>query len=159
MKQPSIELLRANPEQHAAYASALQNMLVVHTVNTKHEELLRHTLAGDAKSLAAASLFHPDFIAVDTQGNQTTAKEELDNITSGRLKLESNVIEKYNIYPFGPQLAIASGVAHAKGTFDGKDISGTYRFFQLWAVSSPSQFSATSTEMTLVASVNEEAAA
>jgi hypothetical protein len=156
MKEPSIQpLLSAGPEQLAAYASALQQMLVVHTVKAKHEELIKHTLAGDARSLPG--IYHPDFICVDTQGNVSTAKEEMENLNTSRVKIESNTVEKYDVYPFGSQFAIAVGVARTQGTYDGKDISGTYKFFQLWAVSSPSQFSADSEDMALVASVNAEA--
>jgi hypothetical protein len=156
MKEPSIQpLLSAGPEQLAAYASALQQMLVVHTVKAKHEDLIKHTLSGDARSLPG--MFHPDFICVDIQGNVSTAKEQMENLTASRLKLESNTVEKYDVYPFGSQFAIAVGVARTQGTYDGKDISGTYKFFQLWAVSSPSQFSADSEDMALVASVNAAA--
>lgn len=155
MKEPSIQpLLSAGPEQLAAYASALQQMLVVHTVKAKHEELIRQTLSGNATLLPR--LFHPDFICVGTQGNITTAKEEMENLTNSRLKLESNTVEKYDVYPFGSQMAIAVGVARTKGTYDGKDISGTYKFFQLWVVSSPS-LNGDAEDMALAASVNAEA--
>lgn len=145
-------LLSAGPEQLADYAASLQRMIVVHTVTSKHSQLIKSTLAGDEKS--AAAMFHPDFIAVDVEGNKSTAAEELENLRSGRLKIESNEIEKYEVHPFGPHLAIATGVARTKGTFDGKDISGTYRFHQLWAVNSTSQFGAVSSDMSMVASFN-----
>jgi hypothetical protein len=151
-KQEALQaLLSAGPEALNVYASALQRMLVVHAVTTKHEELIRHTLVGDAKRVA--TVFHPDFIAVDSDGNRTTAEQELASLNSGRLKLESNVVEKFEVHPFG-RLAVATGVARTKGTYDGKDISGTYSFHQLWAVNSASPFADISRDMSIVMSFN-----
>lgn len=128
-------------------------------VTKKHDELISRTIAGDAKALT--SMFHPEFVAVDTEGNQTTSDQELQNL--GKLKLESNEIKKYEVITVG-QFVIAKGVAHTKGTYDGKDISGVHRFFQIWGVN-PAQTQAGGADarsfaaeesMMLMASVNME---
>jgi ketosteroid isomerase-like protein len=125
-------------------------------VTKKHDELISLTMAGDTKKLAA--MFHPEFVAVSTDGKQTTAQDEISSL--GKLKLESNEIKNYNVITFG-QFAIATGVAHTKGTYNGKDISGAHKFFQVWglnparAQSGATSFAAAaSADMMLMASVN-----
>jgi len=129
-------------------------------VSRKNDELISRTIAGDARGLKAMPLFHPEFVAVSTDGKQTTAADELAGLSN--LKLESNIIKKYQVTIVG-QFAIARGVAHTKGTYKGRDISGVHPFIQVWAVN-PARIKAGVTsfaaaeesDMMLVASVNLE---
>lgn len=149
-------LLMASPEYLDAAVSALQRALIVQTVTTKHTQLIRATMAGDIKSIEP--LLHPNFMGVDSFGNMTTREQEMAQVASGKLKLISNEISDYHVFPFGPTMAMATGVARVKGTFEGKNISGTYNFHQVWAnVSSAVGFTATAwttTDMAIAASFN-----
>lgn len=148
-------LLAASPGQLDSYVSAMQSMLVVHAVTTKHSDLIKHTLSGNIQQIE--SLLHPDFVAVDSSGNKTTRDQELATVKSGKLKIESNEITNLQVHPFGPNLAIVTGVAHTKGTFEGKSISGTYHFHQLWATNPAGggiTKAATASSMAMVASFN-----
>jgi hypothetical protein len=127
-------------------------------VTKKHDELISRTLAGDASKLK--ELFHPEFVAVDPDGTQTTADEELAGLST--LKLESNEVKKYRVITVG-QFAIATGVAHTKGTYRGKNVTGVHPFVQLWALNPAraeagvrSFAEATADDMMLMASVNME---
>jgi hypothetical protein len=109
---------------------------VAAAISRKQDELLRGTIASDPSSLKA--MFHPEFVShggfdkrQETPPPWHSADDELAGLST--LKIESNEIKKSQVIPFA-QVAIATGVAHTKGTFDGKDISGVYQFIQVWTL-------------------------
>lgn len=128
-------LLNAGAGDVDLRASAVQREVMTFTVKTKHEELIRAASLGDADR--AAAVLHSDFISINTDGTITTRAQELANINPNKSAIELNVIEKFEVHPIGSNMAIATGVARTKGTFEGKDVSGTYTFRQVWATNSP----------------------
>ncbi len=134
-------------------SSAEAKALVTSAVQSRQNELVAHAASGNVK--AAETFLHADFVSIDAAGHSNSRDQELANIRSGKLKLQSGVVEKLEVHPIGNGLAIATGVARATGTFDGKSISGTYTFNQVWSVGSSSgEASPARAGSTLMACIN-----
>ena len=52
-------------------------------------------------------------------------------MSSGDLKFQSIVVSDLTIHVYG-KTAVAAGTATLKGSFKGQDISGTYRYTDVW---------------------------
>jgi hypothetical protein len=131
-------------------------------VRRKQDELLRGSIASDPSSLKG--MYHPEFKSVggfDKSQKTPPPWHSEDDELAGllTLKIESNEIKQSQVISFG-QFAIATGVAHTKGTYDGKDISGVYQFIQMWTLN-PAQIQAgmtlaeaTESDLVLAACIN-----
>ena len=72
-----------------------------------------------------------DYVFTDDTGRVTMKKELMDNLKSGAIKLTSQTTSDVKIHVYG-NTAVETGKVTAKGTRDGKDISGTERFTRVW---------------------------
>jgi ketosteroid isomerase-like protein len=67
----------------------------------------------------------------DANGRVSTKKELLDDMKAGKLKIESQDISDVRVHRYG-NTAVETGKLVSKGTRDGKDTSGTFRFTRVW---------------------------
>lgn len=72
-----------------------------------------------------------NYVFTDDTGRVTMKKELMDNLKSGAIKLTSQTISDVKVHIYG-NAAVETGKVTAKGTRDGKDISGTERFTRVW---------------------------
>jgi hypothetical protein len=78
--------------------------------------------------LAADFLFTgPASILQDRAGH-------LEDFRTGKLKIASMQIKDSTVHPYESGAAV-SVLADVKGTYDGRDIGGTYRFLDAWLLS------------------------
>jgi ketosteroid isomerase-like protein len=85
--------------------------------------------AGDADKFAA--LYADDLTDIDPQGKLNTKASDIADVKSGKLKFTEITNSEMKVRDYG-NTAIATGVSAVKGTYDGKDISGNYRFTDVW---------------------------
>jgi ketosteroid isomerase-like protein len=69
----------------------------------------------------------PDFLFIDPGGMSHTREEDLAIAKSGDLKFESMNIEEMKVRVYG-DTAVVTGLTAVKGMFKTQDISGKYRF-------------------------------
>lgn len=72
-----------------------------------------------------------NYVFTDGTGRVTTKKELMDDLKAGKLKLESVSISDVKVHFYG-NTAVETSKLVQKGTRDGKDTSGTYRFTRVW---------------------------
>ena len=68
-----------------------------------------------------------DFLLVDPSGKLSTKADDLRDVKSGTSKWSDVKMEDLKVRVYG-KTAIASGVLTIKGTYAGKDVTGKYRF-------------------------------
>ena len=73
----------------------------------------------------------PDFLFVGAGGILQDRAQHLDDFKTGKLKVASVQITDSTIHPYESSAAV-SAQAVVKGSYDGRDISGTYRFLDAW---------------------------
>jgi ketosteroid isomerase-like protein len=72
-----------------------------------------------------------DIISTDPTGRVTDKTQDKKDLSSGDLKFQSEEVSDLTIHLYG-NTAVAAGTATVKGTFKGQDISGTYRYTDVW---------------------------
>jgi ketosteroid isomerase-like protein len=90
-----------------------------------------------------------DWVLTDPMGHRTSRAEAVGDLRSGALKFESTVPLDMEVRVFG-DTALVSGRTRDKGTFKGQDISGDYRFTDVF-VKRDGRWQAVSTQVTKVA--------
>lgn len=90
-----------------------------------------------------------DFILNDPSGAAKTKADDIRDIKSGAMKWSEGKVEELKIRVYG-KTAIATGVAAIKGTYTGQDISGRYRFIDVF-VRKKDEWKAVSSQVTAVA--------
>ena len=85
--------------------------------------------AGDADKLAP--LFADDMTSINSDGTLTTKSQELDALRSGKVKYTDMSNSDMQVRSYG-NIAIVTGIVSMSGTNNGKDISGRYRFTDVW---------------------------
>jgi quercetin dioxygenase-like cupin family protein/ketosteroid isomerase-like protein len=90
-----------------------------------------------------------DWVLTDPMGHRTSRAEAVADLRSGALKFESTVALDMEVRVFG-DTALVSGRTRDKGKFKGQDISGDYRFTDVF-VKRDGRWQAVSTHVTKVA--------
>jgi ketosteroid isomerase-like protein len=71
------------------------------------------------------------YVFTDATGRVTTKKELMDDFKAGKIKIESQDISDVKVHAYG-NTAVETGKLVSKGTRDGQDTSGTFRFTRVW---------------------------
>ena len=71
-----------------------------------------------------------DIVSIDPGGRVTDKVQDKKDI-SGDLKFQSNEISDLKIHVFD-NTAVVAGTSTLTGAFKGEDISGTYRYTDVW---------------------------
>jgi ketosteroid isomerase-like protein len=82
---------------------------------------------------AAAKLIADSFYAVNPDGSTQGKAAFVADIKSGKLKLESNKLDDMKVQAAGADLAIVTYRSNDKGSYDGHDLSGQYRWLDVLA--------------------------
>ena len=90
-----------------------------------------------------------DFIEVSPDGSSASRQEHLAGFSSGKMKFQSLVLSDTKVRFYG-NVAVVTGLATTKATYDGKDTSGKYAFTDV-LVFSGDAWKAASTQATKVA--------
>ncbi len=72
-----------------------------------------------------------DIIDTDPNGRVTDRAQDVKDVQTGDLKLQSLQLGDMQVHTYG-STAVVTGLGNLKGSFKGKDISGTYRFTDTW---------------------------
>ena len=82
---------------------------------------------------AAARMLADSYYAVTPDGSTVSKTEFLADLKSGKFRLESNKLDEMKVHASAPDLAIVTYRSTDKGTFEGQDISGQYRWLDIFA--------------------------
>ena len=82
---------------------------------------------------AAAKMLADSYYAVTPDGSIVNKTEFLADLKSGKFRLESNKLDEMKVHATGPDLAIVTYRSTDKGTYDGHDLSGQYRWLDIFA--------------------------
>lgn len=72
-----------------------------------------------------------DIIDTDPSGRVTDKNQDKTDLSSGDLKFQSIELSELKVHVYG-DTAVAAGTSTVKGTYKGQDISGKYRFTDVW---------------------------
>lgn len=93
------------------------------------EERRAAAVKGDASALEATT--SDDYVRIGPEGGMMNKTEYLDALKSGSLKYQSIDLKgDSKIQNYG-NVAVSTGSADLKGTYKGRDISGSYRVSQV----------------------------
>lgn len=73
-----------------------------------------------------------DYLGVGPDGATQNKSEFLSDVKSGALKLESSELSDIKVQVSGPDMAVAVYRTNDKGTYKGKDITGEYRWLDVF---------------------------
>jgi ketosteroid isomerase-like protein len=80
-----------------------------------------------------AALLTDDYTNIDADGNVWTKHVDVDNCKSGRYKVYAlSDPEELHIRTYGDDCVIVTGKDRVKAEFNGKDVSGCYRWTDTW---------------------------
>lgn len=82
---------------------------------------------------AAAKMLADSYYAVTPDGGTVNKTGFLADLKSGKFHLEVNKLDEMKVHAAGADLAIITYRSTDKGTFDGHDISGQYRWLDVLA--------------------------
>src|SRR5437764_8249377 len=82
---------------------------------------------------AAAKMLADNFYAVNPDGTTQGKAQFLADLKSGKFKLESNQLEEMKVHAADADLAIVTYRSTDKGSYDGHDLSGQYRWLDVFA--------------------------
>jgi hypothetical protein len=86
-------------------------------------------LTNDPKEIGR--YFHQDFIFVNPRGVLQSRSEHLDDFATGKLKVTGLTVQP-RVTSATESGAAVSVEASVTGIYDGRDISGNYRFLDVW---------------------------
>ena len=72
-----------------------------------------------------------DIMSVDPTGRVTDKTQDKKDLSSGDLKLQSIDLSDLTIHVYG-NTAVVIGTSTIKGSYKGQDISGAYRYTDVW---------------------------
>lgn len=81
----------------------------------------------------AAKMVADSFYVVNPDGSTQTKAEFIADLKSGKLKLESNKLDDMKVQAADAEMAVVTYHSTDKGSFDGHDISGQYRWLDVVA--------------------------
>jgi ketosteroid isomerase-like protein len=82
---------------------------------------------------AAAKMLADTFYAVNPDGTTQGKAAFLADLKSGKLKLESNQLDDMKVHAADADMAIVTYRSTDKGSYDGHDLSGQYRWLDVFA--------------------------
>jgi ketosteroid isomerase-like protein len=82
---------------------------------------------------AAAKMLADTFYAVNPDGTTQGRAEFLADLKSGKFKLESNKLDDMKVHVADAGMAIVTYRSTDKGAYDGHDLSGQYRWLDVFA--------------------------
>src|SRR5437660_8045855 len=82
---------------------------------------------------AAAKMLADSFYAVNPDGTTQGKAEFLADLKSGKFKLESNKLDDMMVHAANADIAIVTYRSTDKGSYDGHDLSGQYRWLDVLA--------------------------
>jgi hypothetical protein len=82
---------------------------------------------------AAGKMIADSFYAVNPDGTTQTKAQFIADVKSGKLKLESNQLDDMKVQAADADMAIVTYRSTDKGTYDGHDLSGQYRWLDVFA--------------------------
>jgi ketosteroid isomerase-like protein len=82
---------------------------------------------------AAARMLADTFYAVNPDGSTQGKDQFLADLKSGKFKLESNQLDDMKVHAAGADLAIVTYRSTDKGSYEGHDLSGQYRWLDVFA--------------------------
>ena len=83
------------------------------------------TVKGDVQALER--LYTDEYLAIDPAGATYTKAQDIANVKSGNFKLATFKLDEVKVRVHG-EVAVVTGRNTIKATYMGKDISGAYRF-------------------------------
>ena len=96
---------------------------------------------------ALQRLYADEYFYTDSDGVVRNKTQDISDITSGKVKIASYVLDDLKVHVYG-ETAVVTGRNTLKGTFEGKDISGAYRFTDVF-VKRAGRWQAVATQSTL----------
>jgi ketosteroid isomerase-like protein len=82
---------------------------------------------------AAAKMLADTFYAVNPDGSTQGKAQFVADLKSGKFKLESNQLDDMKVHAADADMAIVTYRSTDKGTYDGHDLSGQYRWLDVLA--------------------------
>ena len=82
---------------------------------------------------AAAKMVADTFYAVNPDGSTQSKTEFVADLKSGKFKLQSNQLDDMKVHVATADLAIVTYRSTDKGSYDGHDLSGQYRWLDVFA--------------------------
>jgi ketosteroid isomerase-like protein len=105
------------------------------------------TVKGDVQALER--LYADEYLAIDPAGATFTKAQDIANVKSGNFKLVTFKLDELKVRLHG-EVAVVTGRNTIKATYMGKDISGAYRFTDVF-VKRGGRWQVLTTQGTLVA--------
>jgi len=93
-------------------------------------QLQKATVSSDAKAFGA--LLHEDWFTVDADGGITEKNKEVEGLARSAVSVDYEISD-LKVQNYGKNIAVVTGVTRTKGSFEKRDVSGKYRFLQVWA--------------------------
>jgi ketosteroid isomerase-like protein len=82
---------------------------------------------------AAAKMLADSFYAVNPDGSTQGKAQFVADLKSGKFRLESNKLDEMKVHAAAADMAIVTYRSTDKGTYDGHDLSGQYRWLDVLA--------------------------
>jgi len=82
---------------------------------------------------AAGKMIADSFYAVNPDGTTQNKAQFIADVKSGKLKLESNQLDDMKVHAADADMAIVTYRSTDKGTYDGRDLTGQYRWLDVFA--------------------------
>ena len=100
------------------------------TVKKIEQEILDGILKSDAAALE--KYLTSDYLGIGPDGATQNKSEFLSDVKSGTLKLESSEMSDIKVQVADPDMAVVVYHTNDKGTYKGKDITGEYRWLDVF---------------------------
>jgi hypothetical protein len=100
------------------------------TLKKIEQELTDNILKSD--TAAFEKYLTSDYLGIGPDGAAQNKSELVSDIKSGTLKLESSAISDMKVQVAGPDMAVVVYRTTDKGTYKGKDVTGEYRWLDVF---------------------------
>ena len=105
---------------------------LAHVVNTLKQHSMDIARISEQMNIPAFDqALHPDWFMIDAHGKRFTKAEELQLLKTNNFKPSSLQVSDLHVTVHG-DTAVVTGISQVKASFEGKDISGRYRFTQVY---------------------------
>jgi ketosteroid isomerase-like protein len=122
-------LATARKSGKAAQASASSSAGTEEQIKKLEQDWANSVAKGDASAVEKYEA--SDILNTDPTGRVTDRAQDVQEVKSGDLKLQSLQLGDMQVHTYG-NTAVVTGLGNLKGSFKGQDISGTYRFTDTW---------------------------
>src|SRR5438046_2401336 len=100
------------------------------TVKKIEQEILNGVLKSDTSALE--KYLTSDYLGIAPDGVTQNKSEFMADVKSGTLKLESSEMSDIKVHVADPDMAVVVYRTNDKGTYKGKDITGEYRWLDVF---------------------------